>query len=298
MAGEYDRGRKPGRNRGVSERLKSCLEGRFWPPVVVLAMAALVAGAFVQTGLYAEEGDQPAGDKKAPPPLVAPKDWPKDHPLPQVNSNCVRCHITAGLVLTAAVRDFAHSAHDLNAMTCYDCHGGNPDDDVTAHNEEHHFIGAKLSSHLANCANCHTEEAEVLSKGPHHWDWSQRINTNYPMCIDCHGNHDVGNPPADFKLADVCLDCHDKLEKEQPEMAAVVEYNDQLWESLAKVRKRNVGREQVVPEELAKDVDSLRGETMRIIHGLGKLSPEQAKKHNEKSAELKKRLDAWLEQSR
>src|SRR5262245_40687184 len=57
--------------------------------------------------------------------LMKPKNWPQGHPLPVVGSNCASCHLTAGRELTAAVINFARSVHDLNAMTCYDCHGGN-----------------------------------------------------------------------------------------------------------------------------------------------------------------------------
>jgi hypothetical protein len=27
-------------------------------------------------------------------------------------------------------------------------------------------------------------------------------------CVDCHGAHDVGNPPELFSLADYCASCH------------------------------------------------------------------------------------------
>ncbi|MBX7168419.1 MAG: cytochrome c3 family protein [Pirellulales bacterium] len=289
------------------------LRRRRWPisapALVVCAVILLLCGSLAEMTLVAGEGDEPsAGESPQPkaeavaagdvPPLVAPKNWPKDVPLPQENTNCVRCHLTAGRELTAAVKDFAHSVHDLNAMSCADCHGGRTDDDVHAHSEEDGFIGTKLSAHLAKCIECHTEQAELLDAGPHHWNWSERINTEYPMCVDCHGNHDVANPPADFKLADVCLDCHNDMAKEQPAWMAVVEHNDRLWASLVQVRQRNIGHTDVVPKGLAKEVDAVRQESMRLVHGVGALTPAAAKSHNEKSAALQKKLDEWLEQNR
>ncbi len=125
--------------------------------------------------------------------LVKPPNWPADHPLPLVGSNCAACHLTAGRELTAAVVNFVRSVHDLQEMTCYDCHGGNAVDDVKAHYEDFGFIGTKKSAHIATCSECHSEAAEALAAGPHHWDFSERINTEYPMCFDCHGNHDIGN---------------------------------------------------------------------------------------------------------
>ena len=55
--------------------------------------------------------------------------WKAGEPVPNVKSNCVRCHLTAGRELTAPVQDFARSVHDLQGMTCSDCHGGNREND-------------------------------------------------------------------------------------------------------------------------------------------------------------------------
>lgn len=227
--------------------------------------------------------------------LVKPKNWPEGHPLPMVGSNCASCHLTAGQQLTDAVINFVRSTHDLNEMTCYDCHGGNTRDDVKAHEEDFGFIGTKKSAHIANCSACHDEAAEALAAGPHHWDFSQRINTEYPMCFDCHGNHDVGNPPADFKLAAMCGDCHDKFEKEFPQLASVVLANDRLWDILRAVRKRNVNQPAPVPESFRKDVDALRHDTMHLIHTSQEVDAAQAKKMVERSDSLRKRLAAWLQ---
>src|SRR3954471_17325363 len=88
-----------------------------------------------------------------------PRWWKAGDSVPTVKSNCVRCHLTAGRELTAPVQDFARSVHDFQGLTCSDCHGGNRERDEAAHQEEFGFIGTKLSAHMANCANCHTEPA-------------------------------------------------------------------------------------------------------------------------------------------
>ncbi len=228
--------------------------------------------------------------------LVKPKDWPEGHPLPIVGSNCAACHLTAGRELTAAVKNFVRSAHDLNEMTCYDCHGGNSRDDVKAHGDEFDFIGTKKSAHIQTCSNCHSEAAEVLASGPHHWDFSTRINTEYPLCFDCHGNHDIGNPPSDFKLTAMCGDCHDKPGKDFPNLAAVVAANDKLWDTLRKVHQKNIVKtENPVPPAFRQDVDSLRADTMQVIHASKEISAKAAGSLNDRAEKLRSGLEKWLQ---
>jgi hypothetical protein len=259
---------------------------------LVLATAALLSAADPKQG---EPKTKPQGApvvKK----LVKPDKWPEGHPLPLVGSNCAACHLTAGRELTAAVINFTRSVHDLNEMTCYDCHGGHMSDDVKAHEGEFGFIGTKKSAHIEGCSGCHAEAAEVLASGPHGWDFSKRINTEYPMCFDCHGNHDIGNPPADFKLAAMCGDCHDNPQKVFPHLAAVVDENDRLWGVLGKVhRKHLASTENPVPKEFRDEVGALRNATMQAIHKSKEIPADEATKLNDRAATLRKGLEKWLQ---
>ena len=275
----------------------------------LVAASSLLAGAEpakpgdkAATGGKAAAGDKEGAEKKDRPEgeparkeLIKPKNWPAGHPLPLVGSNCASCHLTAGRELTAAVINFARSTHDLNEMTCYDCHGGNTRDDVKAHEGEFGFIGTKKSAHIARCTECHAEAAETLADGPHGWDFSKRINTEYPLCFDCHGNHDIGNPPADFKLAAMCGDCHEKLDKQFANIAAVVKQNDRLWDVMRGVRKANLAQAEPLPEEFQKDVDTLRADTMEVIHAAKEIPAERAADLNKRSEELRLRMEKWLQ---
>jgi nitrate/TMAO reductase-like tetraheme cytochrome c subunit len=248
----------------------------------------------------ASSGDakKPTADKtpaEAAEPLVAPKNWPKDHPLPLVSSNCARCHLTAGRELTLAVKDFAHSVHDLEQMSCSDCHGGNTHEDVEAHEPEFGFIGTKLSAHLTKCRECHADVAEQLDAGPHQWDFSKRINTKYPSCVDCHGNHDVGNPPEDFTLTSVCADCHRQFESKFPQIASVVAENDSLWKTIGTLREKLGMTQQRVPPEFADEVAALRSETMKLVHTSREPSAAEAAALNDRAQKLQASLTAWLE---
>ena len=263
---------------------------------------SLLAVSIALGGLALELHLTSAADTKEEPvvkQLVKPKGWPAGHPLPIVGSNCASCHLTAGRELTAAVVNFTRSVHDLEKMTCYDCHGGNTRDDVKAHEEEFGFIGTKKSAHIERRSECHAEPAELLASGPHAWDFSKKINTEYPMCFDCHGNHDIGNPPEDFKLAAMCTDCHDKPDKEFPNLASVVAENDKLWGVLRKVRKKDLAKPaDPVPAEFREPIDALRAETMQLVHASREITPEQAKAVNGRATALRSRVEMWLQSSK
>ena len=227
-------------------------------------------------------------------PLKLPEWWKAGDPLPVEKTNCVRCHLTAGRELTVPLRDFARSAHDRAHMSCNDCHGGNTKDDASAHEPEHHFIGTKLSAHVAACATCHGAEAEDLHRGKHDWDLAKGINRKYPVCVDCHGNHDVGKPPPDFTLTNVCTDCHKQFAHKQPAAAGVVAENDRLWQALRKVHASNATADDPTPEPFRRELRALRSRTARLMHRTTPVTPEQAQALNERVKKLREGLDAWL----
>ena len=279
----------------------------FSPPIsarwrlLVLCPLAVAASVWCSgVSLRADDGDAPsvATDEGIQRKFERPEGWPDNYPLPTKNTNCVRCHLHAGRELTGAVRDFCRSVHDLIGLSCADCHGGNTEDNVTAHEEEFGFIGTKLSAHLANCALCHEDEAALLAQGAHAWDWSERINLNYPMCVDCHGNHDIGDPPEDFLLADVCFDCHDSFDKDYPEFAALVDQNDKFWNTLTQVRQKNFNKEELVPKQFTAEIDTLRNGTMRMIHSMADVNKDAVKQHNKKVEQLRQRLATWLKEQK
>ena len=223
-----------------------------------------------------------------------PKWWKAGDPVPHVKSNCVRCHLTAGRELTAPVQDFARSVHDLQGMTCSDCHGGNREKDSEAHEEEFGFIGTKLSAHMAGCAECHAEQAEQVKSGPHYWDFSKKINLAYPVCIDCHGHHDVQKPPAEFALKTVCTECHLSFEKKMPAVASVVVENDGLWSVLRRVQEKNVREKDPVPERFHHDLAHAREITARLIHPATKITPAEATQLNAEVQRIRKDLENYL----
>jgi hypothetical protein len=245
------------------------------------------------SGKKASVGQLHAHDDEAH--VKLPGWWRKGDPVPHVKSNCVRCHLTAGRELTAPVQDFARSVHDLQGMTCSDCHGGNRDKDADAHEEEFGFIGTKLSAHLKGCAECHGEQAEQVKSGPHYWDFSKKINLKYPVCIDCHGHHDIEKPPAEFALQTVCTECHLHFDKDMPAIASVVIENDRLWATLRKVQDKNAQIEQPVPERFHHDLAHAREITARLIHPAGKITATEASQLNAEVTRIRTELEHYLE---
>ena len=226
--------------------------------------------------------------------LKLPDGWDPADPLPIVKTNCVRCHLTAGRELTVPVRDFARSVHDRAKLSCNDCHGGNTEDEAKAHEAEFEFIGTKLSAHMAACADCHVEEAEAFRKGPHFWDLTKRINRDYPVCIDCHGNHDVGKPPEEFSLTAVCTDCHKQFAEDQPTLASVVSENDRLWQTLRRVHAKNRTATDPTPAHFRRQLAAVRYATARLVHPAAAVKQEQADLLNRRVRSLREGLETWL----
>jgi hypothetical protein len=270
-----------------------------WSAALILT-ACLIGGArlAVATAHRAGGGDETSPDKTTKPAadktLKLPDGWNPADPLPYEKTNCVRCHLKAGRELTTPVRDLARSIHDRNHLSCNDCHGGNTEDDAAAHEPQFDFIGTKLSAHMKACAGCHTRQAQAFRKSKHYWDLAKSINRKYPVCIDCHGNHDVGKPPAEFTLTNVCTDCHKQFAKDMPNAAAVVAENDRVWQVLRKVHARNNKEENPTPEAFQDEVDRVRAKTARLMHHAAPVSADEAKALNDEARRLREGLEGWL----
>lgn len=273
--------------------------------LVLLALVAGLAGG-VTVGIGSRSRAQLVAGPGCPEqacsaeeqPLKLPPGWKAGDPLPVEKTNCVRCHLTAGRELTAPVRDFARSVHDRARLSCNDCHGGNTAEDSSAHEAEHGFIGTKLSAHMAGCAECHPREAQSFRKSKHYWDLAKRINRDYPVCIDCHGNHDIGRPPPEFALMNVCTDCHKRLATELPHIAAVVTENDRLWEVLRHVQAKNAKAEDPTPARFQEELAQARFTTARFLHRAHPVTAAEAQALNDRVRRLRVGLEAWLKEQK
>ena len=243
---------------------------------------------------HAPQGSPKKDTSQTSQPLKLPAWWNAADPLPIEKRNCVRCHLTAGRELTAPLREFARSVHDLAKLSCNDCHGGDTNNDATAHESEHGFIGTKLSAHMAVCTGCHERETLGFRKSKHFWDLTKSINRKYPACVDCHGNHDIGKPPAEFSLTTVCTECHKKFTAEMSETAAVVAENDLLWKTLRQVQARNKDAADPTPDQFRQERERVRALTGRLIHRAGPITAQELQALTDQSRKLREGLETWL----
>src|SRR5262249_52852563 len=153
-------------------------------------------------------------------------------------------------------------------------------------------------AHMTACATCHALEARWFQRGKHYWDLSKRINRDYPVCIDCHGSHDIARPPAEFALTNVCTDCHKQFAKDLSHTAAVVGENDNLWKTLRKVHAKNSKDNEPTPAAFRKELKAVRTATSRLIHGVRPASAEEAAALNQRVRKLRERLETWLKEQK
>jgi len=185
---------------------------------VALATALLLAGgAWRPAPAAAEPGDSP--------PAPVARGLPEAQQVPQVtptraltalpNTDCLTCHsnTTLHLILRSGERldlnidigVFSQSVHAAK-VGCADCHPRNaqyPHDPVQAGDLREYRI-----ANYQTCGRCHflnftksldSVHYEVLSSG----------DRRAPLCVDCHGAHDVQRPDQPrSRISRNCGSCH------------------------------------------------------------------------------------------
>ncbi|MCP5353387.1 MAG: cytochrome c3 family protein [Chromatiales bacterium] len=118
------------------------------------------------------------------------------------NDTCEVCHQDSHL--TARNPDIAVSDADIAptvhaGFACIDCHYTGFDD--YPHN---------TLLHRPDCGECHEEQQAAYHESSHH-QARARGNLDAPLCVDCHGNHDIRPPKEQLggeRGIAVCTDCH------------------------------------------------------------------------------------------
>jgi len=116
---------------------------------------------------------------------------------------CVACHVLE--------QEYPH--HNGQALTCNECHdsgGGNPDAgpvaiDVVLPYENRREMVLEISE---ICGTCHEEELAIIDDSQHA-EVLGTGNLNAPVCVDCHGGHDVSSPNEPrTAISETCGNCH------------------------------------------------------------------------------------------
>ena len=133
-------------------------------------------------------------------------------PLPEADQQCLACHGQPGLEKVFAtgekvalhVEGDAYSKSVHAGFGCAACHA---DVDVAKHpaKSRSYVRPRDLSLTVAKaCRNCHEVSYEAHAKSVH--ARSQERNAAAPLCVTCHGTHDIVR--ASVAIRDACLGCH------------------------------------------------------------------------------------------
>jgi predicted CXXCH cytochrome family protein len=114
---------------------------------------------------------------------------------------CQKCHPDNYTKTQDSMHAQAAAAGNLNAPICTDCHGS-------------HYVHPPDQPRTlipSTCGNCHTQEYAVYQSSVHGNALEQESNPDVPVCITCHGVHNIQDPRTQqFRVdePDLCAGCH------------------------------------------------------------------------------------------
>lgn len=119
----------------------------------------------------------------------------------EMESLCKDCHQDIYKLQHDGIHGTKQAEGELAAATCFDCHGN--------HAIQHPSEPRERISQT--CGTCHSEINDQYAQSVHGAALIGEQNQDVPVCIDCHGVHDIGDPTTvAFRLNSptLCGDCH------------------------------------------------------------------------------------------
>lgn len=116
-------------------------------------------------------------------------------------TSCSRCHENHFERTIDSVHGKALNEGNLEAAICTDCHG--------AHDTPPPGAPREQISHT--CQQCHSGIFDVYKDSVHGEALLIDSNQDVPVCIDCHGVHDINDPNTDLsriRSPELCAGCH------------------------------------------------------------------------------------------
>jgi predicted CXXCH cytochrome family protein len=139
--------------------------------------------------------------------------------IPAEQEGCIGCHtggslepftLTGGesLVLDVDQDTFAKSVHGPT-LSCTKCQQGKNDDHATG--EIKFKTRREIRAHyVEQCKGCHFANYAKALDGVHHAVLAKG-NDKAPLCVDCHGAHDISHPGQPrTRISKMCSGCHAK----------------------------------------------------------------------------------------
>ena len=159
------------------------------------------------------------------------------HPDGAGANGCYDCHSAVNDTQAAISASWKDSAHGQAAVTCADCHGGDPGTDqiTKAMDPAIGYIGSPGRMETVGlCGSCHANVDKMRSSGlptdqyVKYWSsvHGQRLvtanDTRVAVCTDCHGVHDVrkvSDPKSKvfaLNIPELCSSCHSDDKRMEP----------------------------------------------------------------------------------
>ena len=123
----------------------------------------------------------------------------------QAGLECVACHIS--------ISQYPHhEQQQINCLECHDQNGGKPNSFATIRVQllypDKRSMILKINE---ACRTCHVKEFEVAGDSAHVKVLNSG-NTEAPVCVDCHGGHEISDPANPRpKISHTCSKCHQSV---------------------------------------------------------------------------------------
>lgn len=118
---------------------------------------------------------------------------------------CLQCHSAQTGRANAPVKPWQGSIHAENGISCHNCHGGDSKDIVNAMSPERGFLGAPKERTIPDfCGRCHIGIKADFLRSAH----GRALGKGGPVCVTCHGSHDIKKASLDLINEKSCTRCH------------------------------------------------------------------------------------------
>jgi len=118
---------------------------------------------------------------------------------------CLQCHSAQTGRANAPVKPWQGSIHAENGISCHSCHGGDAKDIVNAMSPERGFLGAPKERAIPDfCGRCHIGIKADFLRSAH----GRALGKGGPVCVTCHGSHDIKKASLDLINEKSCTRCH------------------------------------------------------------------------------------------
>lgn len=140
---------------------------------------------------------------------------------------CIECHKdvrfrTQNPVLFDYYKNWKDSVHEIEGVTCTDCHGGNSDehDKKAAHSGDFSSLtsidSASFKKIPERCGECHYKILMIFEESDHYKTLIEKGSG--PNCSTCHGSVNA-NVYYTSVISRACEDCHNEYTENRPDIA-------------------------------------------------------------------------------